>query len=111
MNASPGQPHKLPDYWRRVLTWGAVSRGELDRQEEARGDVLRAACAGAGLVGDVGQERPGGAWTGLWLPSESLPWELGGVGGICSDSRPENPPKTKTRGQIGSMASRGRCSP
>lgn len=88
MNASPGQPHNLPDYWRWVLTWGAVSRGELDRQEEARGDVFRAACAGAGLVGEVGQERPGGAWTGLWLPSESLPWELGGVGGICSDSRP-----------------------
>lgn len=88
MNASPGQPHKLPDYWRWVLTWGAVSRGELDRQEEARGDVFRAACAGAGLVGEVGQERPGGAWTGLWLPSESLPWELGGVGGICSDSTP-----------------------
>lgn len=40
-------------------------------------------------MGEVGQERPGGAWIGLWLPSESLPWELGGVGGICRDSRPE----------------------
>lgn len=45
-----------------------MSRGELDRQDEARGDVFRAACVGAGLVGEVGevgQERPGGAWTGL----------------------------------------------
>lgn len=40
-------------------------------------------------MGEVGQDRLGGACTGLWLPSESLPWELGGVGGICSDSRPE----------------------
>ena len=72
-----------------MLTWGAVSRGELDREEAARGDTLRPAWGGEGLVGEVGQERPGGAWTGLWLPSESLPWELGGVGGICRDSRPE----------------------
>lgn len=71
-----------------VLTCGAVSRGELDRQDAARGDTFRLAAAGGGLVGEVGQERPGGAWTGLWLPSESLPWELGGVGGICRDSRP-----------------------
>lgn len=71
------------------LTCGAVSRGELDRQEAARGDTFRlAAAAGAGLVGEVGQDRPGGAWGGLWLPSESLPCELGGVGGICSGSRP-----------------------
>lgn len=67
-----------------------MSRGELDREElEARGDTFRLAWDGGGLVGDVGQERPGGAWTGLWLPSESLPWELGGVGGICRDSRPK----------------------
>lgn len=72
-----------------LLTWGAVSRGELERQEAARGDTFRLAWDGGGLVGEVGQDRLGGAWTGLWLPSESLPWELGGVGGICSDSRPE----------------------
>lgn len=66
-----------------------MSRGELDRQEAARGDTFRPGWDGGGLVGEVGQDRPGGAWTGLWLPSESLPWELGGVGGICRDSRPE----------------------
>lgn len=67
-----------------------MSRGELDREDGARGDTFRPAWAGTGLLGEVGQERPGGAWTGLWLPSESLPWELGGVGGICSDSRPDH---------------------
>lgn len=72
-----------------MLTCGAVSRGELERQDAARGDTFRLGWAGEGLVGEVGQERPGGACIGLWLPSESLPWELGGVGGICSDSRPE----------------------
>ena len=66
-----------------------MSRGELDREDAARGETFRLPPGGAGLVGEVGQERPGGAWTGLWLPSESLPWELGGVGGICRDSRPE----------------------
>lgn len=66
-----------------------MSRGELDRQEAARGDTFRPGWDGGGLVGEVGQDRPGGAWTGLWLPSESLPWELGGVGGICRASRPE----------------------
>lgn len=66
-----------------------MSRGELERQEPARGDTFRLAWDGGGLVGEVGQDRLGGACTGLWLPSESLPWELGGVGGICSDSRPE----------------------
>lgn len=72
------------------LTWGAVSRGELEREDEApRGGTFRPAWDGGGLVGDVGQERPGRAWTGLWLPSESLLWELGGVGGICRDSRPK----------------------
>lgn len=58
------------------LTCGAVSSGELDRQEAARGDTFRlapVATEGAGLVGEVGQDRPGGAWAGLWLPSESLP--------------------------------------
>lgn len=72
-----------------LLTWAAVSRGELDREEAARGDAFGPAWEGAGLVGEAGQDRPGGACTGLWLPSESLPWELGGVGGICSGSRPE----------------------
>lgn len=79
-----------------ALTCGAVSSGELDRQEAARGDAFRlapAAAGGAGLVGDVGQDRPGGAWAGLWLPSESLPCELGGVGGICSGSRPAEGPE------------------
>lgn len=53
-----------------------MSRGELDRDEEdeeARGEAFRLLCGGEGLVGEVGQESPGGAWTGLWLPSESLP--------------------------------------
>lgn len=45
----------------------------MDKQDEARGDIFRVACVGAGLVGEVGQERPGGTWGGLWLPSESLP--------------------------------------
>lgn len=66
-----------------------MSRGELDREEAARGDTLALFCDGGGLVGEVGQDRAGAAWTGLWLPSESLPWELGGVGGICRDSIPE----------------------
>lgn len=82
------QRHLKAAYW-SALTCGAVSRGELDRQDAARGDTFRLGWAGEGLVGEVGQERPSGAWMGLWLPSESLPWELGGVGGICSDSRPE----------------------
>lgn len=78
------------------LTCGAVSSGELDRQEAARGDTFRLAppaVEGAGLEGEVGQDRPGGAWAGLWLPSESLPCELGGVGGICSGSRPAEGPE------------------
>lgn len=79
---------------REGLTCGAVSSGELDRQEAARGDTFRPALAGgSGLVGEVGQERLGGAWAGLWLPSESLPCELGGVGGICSGSRPAEGPE------------------
>lgn len=73
-----------------------MSSGELDRQEAARGDTFRLAPAeagGEGLVGEVGQDRLGGAWAGLWLPSESLPCELGGVGGICSGSRPAEGPE------------------
>lgn len=65
-----------------VLTWAAVSRGELEREDGALGATLRTAGVCVGLAGAQG-------WTGLWLPSESLPWELGGVGGICRDSRPD----------------------
>ena len=63
-----------------LLTCGAVSSGELEREEGARGATLRAAGVCVGLEGAQG-------CTGLWLPSESLPWELGGVGGIWRDSR------------------------
>lgn len=53
-----------------VLTCGAVRRGEEDMAAEER------ACRRAGLEGGM-------EW-GLWDPSLSLPWLLGGVGGSCS---------------------------
>lgn len=46
-----------------LLTCGAVSRGELEREEGALGATLRTAGLCVGL----------GGCTGLWLPSESLP--------------------------------------
>ena len=68
----------------------------MEREEGARVDAFVGVSEGPGegageppgLPGEGGQERPGGACTGLWLPSESLPWELGGVGGMWRASRP-----------------------
>lgn len=58
------------------LTWGAVSSGELESVEGARTTARAALCACAGPKGC----RRG---LGLRLPSESLLWLLGGVGGRC----------------------------
>lgn len=61
---------------RHRLTWGAVSRGELESVEGARTTARAALCVWAGPKGC----RRG---LGLRLPSESLLWLLGGVGGRC----------------------------
>lgn len=61
---------------RCILTWGAVRRGELERAEGARGAALE----GLWVWGRLKGCRRG---LGLRLPSESLPWLLGGVGGKC----------------------------
>lgn len=58
------------------LTCGAVKRGELVRAEAVREVTLTVACKWVGL--DGGRDR-----VGLCPPSESLPWLLGGVGGMC----------------------------
>lgn len=70
----PGSAHP------QLLTCGAVRSGEVEMAVEER------AMGRTGLEG--GRER------GLWEPSLSLPWLLGGVGGICTRSSGEKQGKT-----------------
>lgn len=61
---------------RSGLTWGAVRSGELESADGLRAAPLFPDWDWTGLEG-------GRDLLGLWPPSESLPWLLGGVGGSC----------------------------